>query len=339
MDGQYDINMVNDVTNTKIVTFLCSKYKDTYRCSNRGIFWVFDGIRWQRFYKNAPKSNDSVRRSGSLKRLLFQTDKFAEILILDLTKYYDDLIERYKHNPIIVSGKQINIQLVLRDIISKFHTSAFRKEITEDLRQMIYKIDPEFKNKLDSKKYLIGFDNGVYDLEKKVFRNGQMDDYVSLSTGYDFIEQIFDDGLMQFLESIECNEDLLHYIASCLISRNQICMFGSNNKLLFIELIKSTFGEYFMMFLDKPEDVSLLKKKRFAYCMSNKISPFMQRLMCGEPIEYKKGKTFKADTSIAILCDDKLIDCAVEFIGDAKINVKEVDDWKQKFMLLLLRYV
>jgi len=38
----------------------------------------------------------------------------------------------------------------------------------------------------DLNPYLLGFNNGVYDLKTHVFRDGQLDDYVSFTTGYDY---------------------------------------------------------------------------------------------------------------------------------------------------------
>ena len=34
--------------------------------------------------------------------------------------------------------------------------------------------------------YIIGFNNGVYDLRTHVFRDGNCDDYISMTTCYDY---------------------------------------------------------------------------------------------------------------------------------------------------------
>ena len=40
----------------------------------------------------------------------------------------------------------------------------------------------------DSKWNLLPFKNGVYDLETHIFREHRYDDYISITTGYDWVE-------------------------------------------------------------------------------------------------------------------------------------------------------
>lgn len=46
--------------------------------------------------------------------------------------------------------------------------------------------DDEFESKLDNNVNLVGFDNGILDIEQQVFREGKPEDYVSLTTGWDY---------------------------------------------------------------------------------------------------------------------------------------------------------
>lgn len=47
-------------------------------------------------------------------------------------------------------------------------------------------IDEKFESKLDVNPYLIGFDNGIYDINDMVFREGNPSDHVSLTTKYEY---------------------------------------------------------------------------------------------------------------------------------------------------------
>ena len=46
----------------------------------------------------------------------------------------------------------------------------------------------KFEERLDSRENLIGFDNGVFDLDTMEFREGRPEDYVSFTTGCDYVE-------------------------------------------------------------------------------------------------------------------------------------------------------
>ncbi len=81
----------------------------------------------------------------------------------------------------------------------------------EDLQILFFNNNPAFINLLDSDINLIGFENGIYSVDKKVFRSGTSNDYISLSTGTIFDTDLISDELIQKLfdeiESCENNND------------------------------------------------------------------------------------------------------------------------------------
>ena len=65
-------------------------------------------------------------------------------------------------------------------------TTAFKDNIVKECKEPFY--DKNFANNLDTNFYLLGFNNGIYDLKTSVLRDGRPDDYVSMSTNIDKID-------------------------------------------------------------------------------------------------------------------------------------------------------
>src|SRR5437868_11422437 len=112
-----------------------------------------------------------------------------------------------------------------------------------------------FAKNLDSNKHLIGFTNGVYDIQKDIFRNGEPSDLISMNTNYNFISNYTEtyNNMMNFLNdilpSIEL-EYLLTYLATGLEGNfleyfTVVSGTGANGKTKFFDLVKHTFGEYY----------------------------------------------------------------------------------------------
>ena len=55
-------------------------------------------------------------------------------------------------------------------IISKLKITSFKKNVIQECKEMFH--DPKFEEKLNSNRNLLGFDNGIYDLENCEFREG-----------------------------------------------------------------------------------------------------------------------------------------------------------------------
>ena len=70
--------------------------------------------------------------------------------------------------------KCLKIQIQLKD-------SGYKDKVMKECKEYFY--DKEFNEKLNDQKHLIGFENGIYDLNNSIFRGGLPSDYISLSTG------------------------------------------------------------------------------------------------------------------------------------------------------------
>jgi P4 family phage/plasmid primase-like protien len=170
---------------------------------------------------------------------------------------------------------------------------------------------------LHEKTTLIGFENGVYDLDTREFRKGAPEDMLTFSTRINYIE--FDpsdpvyESIFSFFNSVQPDNDLrtylLKFLASCLNGTVREHSFhiaqgiGSNGKSLTIEFFEKAFGDYAVKlpvaFLTQKRghsgaanpEVIRLKGKRFA-CLQEPGND--ERLNVGLMKEVTGGDTIVA---------------------------------------------
>lgn len=143
----------------------------------------------------------------------------------------------------------------------------------------------------DSNDKLLGFTNGVFDIETGKLRDGLPDDYITLSVHYDYIEFSDDEKyvkmVLYYFSSFQPNQNIRDYVldihANCLFGGNDKQKFyialggGGNGKSLMSELMSYVFGDYYNVIdtslltqknkstsLASPETLSL-KNKRITY--------------------------------------------------------------------------
>jgi len=134
-------------------------------------------------------------------------------------------------------------------------------------------IDENFEELLDNKNYLLGFENGVYDLKLHIFRDGMPDDYISLCTKKIYIpynpEALEIEEINDFFEKLFTNENLRNYVLDILacavdgsIAQERFYIFtgqGSNGKSRLLDLIQKAIGDYYATL-----PIALLTQKRAA---------------------------------------------------------------------------
>ncbi len=173
-------------------------------------------------------------------------------------------------------------------ICDKLMQVTFKKQIMEEARVLFYEDD--FEEKLDEVNInLIGFENGVYDLEKEEFRPGKPDDYISLSTKIDYVKfdlknktfKTYFDKIDKLFKQIISNDNVRKYfllsLSSCVsgdISKEENFRIatgvGSNGKSLTFDLLSRALGEYVAAC-----PITIVTRKRNA---SNQASPELARL-------------------------------------------------------------
>ena len=117
---------------------------------------------------------------------------------------------------------------VVLELTKKLKTTSFKENVMKECKELFSKENKDFVKKLDSNPYLLGFSNGIYDLQKGEFRDGRPDDYIELSTEIDKID--FDDNnehwedLQNFLNTVFVDEEVRNYfftyLSSCLQGHN-----------------------------------------------------------------------------------------------------------------------
>jgi len=180
----------------------------------------------------------------------------------------------------------------MQKIIDRLLNLTFKKQIMEEAKTLFF--DPNFIQKLDdTNKHLIGFENGVYDLEREEFRVGRPDDYISLSTKVQYIpwnenkkdikkyKEKFDKYFSQVLTDPEIRRYFILSLASCCSGENKDQKFrmitgsgsaknGSNGKSLTMSLFSKAMGDYYSSC-----PITIITRKRNS---SNQASPELARL-------------------------------------------------------------
>jgi phage/plasmid-associated DNA primase len=182
--------------------------------------YSFDGVRW---IKINEKNNLNDIISKKIKNISH---------VLDLVIVFENYIN--KIDEIIINNSEyIKINLSKQCLIKNF------KEIK------------------DERTHIIGFTNGILDLENLCFRDGVPEDHLTLSCGYDYEEYNKDHELYSFLnnyiESLFSNEksitDLYDLLSKILVGDNKLSSFNvwelsGGEKIVLLNLLKNTFGGY-----------------------------------------------------------------------------------------------
>ena len=146
----------------------------------------------------------------------------------------------------------------LTQVITKLKQSSFQYNVIDQCK-LLFRVD-KFEEKLDESWHLLGFENGIYDLDNNTFRDGQPEDMITLSTKYDFIDKedsAIQQEIYKYFESIMVSEPvkefLLHTLAYSLHGDKGLEWFiswigekGANGKGTTTSLVNGSFGGYML---------------------------------------------------------------------------------------------
>ena len=145
-------------------------------------------------------------------------------------------------------------------IIQELQQGPFMDRVVKTCKMLFY--NSKFLFVKDENRDLVAFENGVYDLKLSLFRDGRLDDYITMSCGLNYKEFSWEDedvkNVSEYLEKVFPNINLRGYfqdvMCSCLqggnIHKNFVIFTGEgdNSKSIIVSLLEEVFGEYIFKF-------------------------------------------------------------------------------------------
>jgi len=237
----------------------------------------------------------------------------------------------------IPSEEWLRMAECCEDLLVKLKTKGYKDSVLAEAKELFF--DREFEEKLNERHELLRFANGVVDLEKRIFREGRPDDFITFTTktryvaNYERTKEYAE--IMAFLKQIYLSDEMVHYAlkerAHTIHGDNteeRIFSWiggGGNGKSKFRELNTRALGDYAFGFpvtlftgrraqssTPMPE-VARAKGRRMAFVDEPEENQrlnmgLMKKLSGGDPMEVRKlyGDTFEfiPQFSITILCND-----------------------------------
>lgn len=263
-------------------------YGENFVCSSpeKNEWYYFNGIRWI-------KENKSYNlRVLTINEVFTKIEKYRRQLIKEGAS--EEIIKNY-HNILQKLGNGIKLNCLELE----FYNSNFTKIINQD-------------------KDLIGFENGIYDLKEMEFRKGRSSDYISLTTGYEYIHYKQDHPLYVELMNLLCKilpdksvrDFTLRSLASCLDGHTRDENFyiwsgknntGGNGKSTIMDLHLKALGEYGGI-----SPVSLITGKRETANSANSALASIQHKRCVIMQEPGSNDQIQADVMKSLTGGDRI---------------------------------
>tara|TARA_R110000765_G_scaffold340278_2_gene430355 strand:+ start:681 stop:3227 length:2547 start_codon:yes stop_codon:yes gene_type:complete len=219
---------------------------------------------------------DETNERKRYKLILYISEDLQKLLAADLNAAIELDEETELPKLMKLLRQRTSAMFSIKDIITHILTKARQTE-----------------EAFDSNPYLIGFENGVYDLMRDEIRDYKFDDYITISTNYNFsplseLDPLKIKLLDEIIESIHPDEEhrllYLQVLASGLDGRAYQKLFlfnggGGNGKGLTGGLMGAILGEYYL----QPSNGLLKDVER-----SNAPSPDMYNLKNKRYINFKE---------------------------------------------------
>jgi len=265
----------------------------------------------EKIYKECVESNEDII---GFKRSLNEVEKEKEEILTnyeDMKKKFpslskfDEIEKLIKENNLKIKSIKTEMDKCRKDLLKEYckpydetikllESSPYKDYIMKEARILFY--DEKFTVNIDANPKLFLFQNGVYDLENGLFRDGRPEDYIS-SQGKQLIKYNknytldhpkiieIEEYFKQVLTNNEKRNFFLTLTASCLEGGNLHQIFpiltgsGSNAKSLTMEFIEDTFGNKYFgkispAFLTQERNKSSSASPEYYACIDKRIISF-----------------------------------------------------------------
>jgi P4 family phage/plasmid primase-like protien len=249
-------------THHDIAKVIFEMYKHEFVCAS------IKSRAWYEFRNHRWHNTDS----GHSLRMRISTDVFQE--------YINESVRLQRMLGTIAGEKELKetseyVKKCL-EIAMKLKQTSYKDNLMRECAELFYV--EKFEERLDSNTNLIGFENGVYDLDILEFREGHPEDYISFATGINYVEfkpnHPHVQSVFRYLEQVLPKQHIREYVmklfASFLngaIKEQKFHIWtgsGSNSKSKLVELFEKCFGDYCCKF-----PVTMLTQKRIASNAAN----------------------------------------------------------------------
>lgn len=298
-------------THYDIAKTLHTKYANVFVCSSlygkNGEWYMFEDHVWKHIEegiylrklisteiiaKLRQKNKEIDRELNNLRKNFFKTETEDDD---DESDSDDDEIDsdrqqqKHKKSYIEERNKLEEKQKNIFKTIQECKKASFKSGVMTEARELFY--DSTFRHKLGSNKFLIAFNNGVYDLKTQTFREGLPSDYMFKKMPIDYKHYKQTDSeiksLNKFLQQIFPNKRLLKYSldyhSDLFVGGNprKIALIyqgdGNNGKSIFQSVIEGMFGSEGIGYAAKLNTTFLSGKKQ----ASSGPQPDLDRLRHG----------------------------------------------------------
>jgi P4 family phage/plasmid primase-like protien len=208
-----------NTTHVDVAQTLYLMYESQYVCSSlkQNTWYEFRRHRWYEI-----ESGVSLRKKIS-KELALEYTRFRRFCIqmaesspdgeLPEDCEYDVAGDAQLAEYEISAEEWLSMASICDEVVIKLKTKGYKDSLLGEAKEFFY--EEKFEEKLDERHELLGFDNGVVDLDKRIFREGRPDDYITLSTKTKYNSNYKDtkeyDEIMVFMKQLYLTDEMAHY--------------------------------------------------------------------------------------------------------------------------------